>query len=92
MLSGNELHVYVGTSMVLFHYLSGNGGSLHTENWLPSLGWRPAPHHLNSTKLWATIQQEAKDDAVSECTIMALQTMALQKLCFLLARSQLIFH
>ena len=65
------MHVGLGMNMILCSCPPGNGASLHTDDWLPSLGWRPAPHHLNSTKLWATIQQEAKDDAVCSCATMA---------------------
>ena len=44
---------------------SGNGKAKMPEvDWLPSTGWRPAPHHLASKRLWERIQQEARDDAV----------------------------
>ena len=38
--------------------------SVVEEDWIPSTGWSPAPHHLASKRLWERIQQEARDDAV----------------------------
>jgi hypothetical protein len=43
--------------------VSGNG-AIQKSDWLPSSGWRPAPHHFSSKKLWETIQQEAREEAV----------------------------
>ncbi|CAK0746395.1 hypothetical protein CVIRNUC_001689 [Coccomyxa viridis] len=46
---------------------NGNGKAKMPEvDWLPSTGWRPAPHHLASKRLWERIQQEARDDAAKE--------------------------
>lgn len=36
------------------------------ENWHPSQGWRPLPHHLDKQQLWARLRDEAQVDANSE--------------------------
>ncbi|GIL87647.1 hypothetical protein Vretimale_14672 [Volvox reticuliferus] len=36
------------------------------DEYHPSQGWRPQPHHLSKDKLWAQIREEAQQDAVSE--------------------------
>ena len=42
------------------------------EDWIPSTGWSPAPHHMASKRLWERIQQEARDDAVRTVPAHAL--------------------
>lgn len=56
--------------------------SIDGEDYHPSDGWRPRPHHLTKAQLWERIRNEARMDAVGGCRMGAAQgSSAVETVC-----------